>query len=87
MLIRSGAPVSSSKNLGRGQKKTPPRGGGGPTMLISLTLIYRLAITASLKEIVIFYNPFTSDSCKSSLSSVDGCKVQLSDAALQWSAN
>ena len=49
MLIRSGAPVSSSKNLGRGQKKTPPRGGGGPTMLISLTTMYSLAITVPLK--------------------------------------
>ena len=51
-------------------------------MLISLTSMYSPAITASLKEIISFYNPFTSDSRKSSLSSVAGCKVQTSDAAL-----
>ena len=32
-----------------GQKKTPPRGGGGPTMLISLRSIYNPRVTESLR--------------------------------------
>ena len=51
-------------------------------MLISLTSIYSSAITVPLKAVIIFYNPFTSDGYKSSLSSVEDCKVQTSDAAL-----
>ena len=51
-------------------------------MLISLTSIYSPVITVPLKTIMSFYNTFTSDGRKSSLSSVVGCKVQTSDAAL-----
>ena len=51
-------------------------------MLISLTSIYSHGITVPLKQIMSFYNPFTWRCRKSSLSSVDGCKVQTSDAAL-----
>jgi len=46
---------SASKRRPEGcflQKKTPPSYlGGGPTMLISLTSIYRPGITASLKAL------------------------------------
>ena len=50
-------------------------------MLISLTSMYSPGITVPLNPIMSFYNPFTWKCRKSSLSSVAGRKVQISDAA------